>query len=152
MRDQAKLSNLINRLELHMKDSKVNLLIKEAMDTILDQEKRISDLESMLDMIDGALCNYINDSDDPYEPASRWDDANRNNFERLCDVYSRWHRDNGEVGRISMDRYVEEQDTMRDMMVRSLKDALYRAKPSHEAREIIERIIRRYEDHGIGVV
>ena len=152
MTDREKLPSLFNRLETHMRDTKVNLLIKEAIDTIDQQDKRIQDLESMLVMMDGALCNYINNCNDPCEPASKWHDSTRYGFEELCRIYDQWHKNNKDIGRISMDRYVEEQDQMRRMIVGSLKDTLYRANASKEAQEIIERVIKRYEDKGYSII
>jgi hypothetical protein len=152
MPTRDKLPSLVNRLEMHMKDSKVSLLIEEASDTLVEQDKRIRDLESMLDMMDGALCNYINNCNDPYEPASKWDESTKRDFEKLCEIYNKWHKINPEIGKISMDRYIEEQDLMKGMIVRSLKDSLYRANANAESREIIERVIRRYEDYGVGVI
>lgn len=129
-----------------MRDSKVNLLIKEAIDTIIMQNKRINDLESIVQLIDAGLCNYINGCEDPFEPASKWHDANRKGFDELCRVYELWHASKNKPGDISMEHYIAKQDEIRKSIVRSLKETLYRTKSSAEAQEIIERVIRRYED------
>ncbi len=144
--DDTELANLLNRLESHMRDSKVHLLIKEAVDTIIVQNKRIKDLESIVQLMDAGLCNYINGCEDPYEPASKWHDSNRKGFDELCRVYNLWHESKDNPGDISMSQYVAKQDEIRKSIVRSLKETLYRTKSSAEAQEIIERVIRRYED------
>lgn len=146
MTEDADLANLLNRLEFHMRDSKANLLIKEAIDTITMQSKRINDLESIVQLIDAGLCNYINGCEDSFEPASKWHDSNRKGFDELCRVYNLWHASNDEPGNISMEHYVSKQDEIRKSIVRSLKETLYRTKTNTEAQEIIERVIRRYED------
>lgn len=145
------LANLVNRLESHMANSKVHLLIKEAIDTIINQQKRIQDLESIVNLMDGGLCNYINGCDDPYEPVSKWDDESKRNFDELVRVYNEWHSKSNDIGKISMDRYIENQEIMRKHVIYSLKNAIHTTKANKDAQDIIERVIRRYEDNMWGV-
>lgn len=149
--NDATLANLVNRLESHMADSKVHLLIKEAIDTIVNQQKRIQDLESIVNLMDSGLCNYINGCDDPYEPVSKWDDESKRNFDELVRVYNEWHSNSEDIGKISMDRYIENQEIMRKHMIQSLKNAIHTTKANKDAQDIIERVIRRYEDNMWGM-
>ena len=41
--------------------------------------------------LDGALCNFINQVADPFEPVSKWDEFVRNAFTELARAYNAAH-------------------------------------------------------------
>lgn len=148
-----KIASLVNRLESYKSRSSVELLIKESIDTIIEQQKHIADLESIVNKIDGALCNYLNGCDDPYEPVSKWDEESKHNFEKLCESYQEWHSSNKEIGKISMNAFLEMRTEMQQSIIRSLKTTLYSSTHNNkDAQEIIERVIRHYQDGGYSIL
>lgn len=143
-------TSLVNRLEAHSKHSPDHLLVEEAVETIVEQNKRIQDLEAVIYQMDSNLYQFINSARD-YDPVSRWDDNNEQCFKKLCEGYNNWHSTSA-VGKIAQKQFIENQTAMRRAIVRSLKENLYRTSVNKAAEEILERIIRRYEDDTWGMV
>lgn len=61
----------------------------------------LEDLRVAVNEIDGALCNYLNQVGDSFEPVSQWDEFCKAGFRRLCDAYNEWHKNRRIVGELS---------------------------------------------------
>ncbi len=147
MMENPKINSVIQRLEIHAKSSGCpHLLIHEAIDLIKTQESQKDDLEAVVDEMDGGLCNYLNQVGDEFEPPSQWDEYCRRDYERLCEAYNRWHVNNRQIGDISMQAYLREQENLRRQVLDELLKALsvLRLQKNIEmAIEELEKAIRR---------
>ena len=72
-------------------------------------KERITHLEFIINEIDGALCQYCNEVNDPYDPPSEWKSGVRSAFRCLCDAYNLWHVRNKEIGDISQRFFAEHE-------------------------------------------
>lgn len=142
------IANLLDRLDYYKHNSKADLLIEEAITSIKDLNYRLDDRESVIRNIDGALCNYLNQCSDDFEPVELWNEYQHNAFMELCEAYNTWHKDHEIAGKLSMEEYSRNRTVVNKEMIENLTLVLVSIIKENDiksVKDIIERRIISYQ-------
>ncbi len=160
--EAEKLANLLERLRHHRDDmSRIKEgtsgpswlgpatvgpwgLIEETIDTIRALNLKVKDREATIEAINAALCNYLNNVGDEYEPVEHWNEGNKAAFEDLCKAYNYWHKNHPVVGTISMDAYLEQRAEIRREMVEALTKVLIRTQKGDDPIKTLQEQLEKW--------
>jgi hypothetical protein len=56
-----------------------------------DKTEAVAQHSTADDILDGALCNYLNQVSDPFEPKAKWEELCERGLKRLGEAYEAWH-------------------------------------------------------------
>ena len=108
-----------------------------------EDKNRIHYLESVIDDIAGALCDYCNQVGDPFDPPSKWDEYCERSFVNLCKVYNDWHSKHKEIETITMREYLKEKEIRLQAGARIAHHLQYIRGLDEDAKKKVQDMIER---------